>query len=163
MASVADPIPHTCVNCHRPLGIANKIIPHFIAAQGHEGAPDSPHESWCPVCFVKVRAHKETLPHGNPRFAADFSMGHRHPVHGRTPAMMRAIKCRRCGNESLSMGHLGCMQCPPPAFGKPHQDFLVLQDSHFAAIVAGAKNVLAGNVKPGESSRPLAPGAPEKS
>jgi hypothetical protein len=149
--SVRDPIPHTCVNCHRQLGIAVGVIPHFIKDGGGELGPDEGKtEAWCPVCFVKVRAHRETMDHGGPRFAADFSTGHRHPVHGRTPAMMRAIKCAnpKCGVESLAHGHLGCLQCGS-------RIFVVLTDSHYAAIVAGAKNVLAGQPKPGE-----APGSP---
>jgi len=136
MNTVRSPIPHGCVNCHRQLGIAADppIIPHFLQDDGKT-------EAWCPVCFVKVRAHKETMHHGGPRFAADFHAK-------RLPqGMMRAIKCGnpKCGVECLAHGHTGCSQCGSKIF-------TVLTDAHFAAVTAGA-DAMAG-ATPGTGDRP---------
>lgn len=139
--SVRSPIPHTCVSCKRQLGISVGIIPHYI----HDGGGatkwgEGKLEAWCPTCFVFVRAHRETMEHGGPRHAP-----HWHDDPSLTQGMMRAIKCLSCGNESLAHGHTGCLQCPPPPFGVRKRDnFIVLRDPHFTAILAGAKDPVAG-------------------
>src|SRR5580658_8917280 len=130
--SVRSPITLDCCNCHRPLGIHVGIIPHFQKDGGGELGPnEGTTEAWCPLCFVKARAHKETMHHGGPRFAPDF-----HELR-LTQGMMRAVKCGnpKCGVESLAHGHTGCSQCGSKLF-------TVLTDVHFAAVMAGAKSAM---------------------
>jgi hypothetical protein len=85
-----------CKNCHKPVGGAPKVAPFRV-----DGG-NSDYETFCPGCFVYLRAPKEP---------ERFALG-----------CYAAVHCAGCGWDTVATGRLICGNChgghvlvlPPP-------------------------------------------------
>lgn len=84
----------SCRACGDPVGIEAKAMPVMVSP--HE-APDDParRETWCPQCFVFVRAQEEP---------------------GRWPRIAPRA-CSRCGVDAVDFGTGTCPACRSPFVG----------------------------------------------
>lgn len=79
-----------CVACHDRLG--DKELPVFVKEDNGEGLART--ETWCPQCFVSIRALRDG------RWYEGVRLG-----------QILAVHCTRCGVTSVDMGRKMCGQC----------------------------------------------------
>lgn len=78
----------TCASCGCDVGVEAGKIPFFVDDSARGGGT---HEPFCATCFVYVRAPREPQ-----RYVAGNFI---------------ALKCVKCGLESVGVGLPACLQC----------------------------------------------------
>lgn len=81
----------SCASCGREVGKEAGCIPFHVDDSATTGTEKAKHECFCPTCFVYVRSPRE-------------------PSRWR-PGCFLALKCGKCGLESVAIGQDSCMQC----------------------------------------------------